>query len=68
MMTDSRISKSVIQYMRNAKILTQIVNFLSEKSEKLLGIIVDIIQLLLDKDSDQKVLLILINKNFSYYF
>lgn len=55
MMTDSRISKSVIKHVRVAKLITQIVNWLGEKNEKLLAIIVDIIKLLLEKDSEQKV-------------
>ena len=61
LMTDKESAKTVIQHAREMRIQTQIVAWLSEKNEKLLAIIVDILQLLMDRSSEQKSLFLSLN-------
>lgn len=55
-MTESKISAQVIQHIREQRSLAQIIDWLDEKNEKFMAIIIDIIQHLVDRSSEQKVL------------
>uniref|UniRef100_A0A915CWG4 Uncharacterized protein n=1 Tax=Ditylenchus dipsaci TaxID=166011 RepID=A0A915CWG4_9BILA len=61
LMTEPKIARQVIQHVRELKTLTQIVGWLGEKNEKLMAIIVDIIQLLVDRNSEQKSFFLSLN-------
>ncbi|KAI1716201.1 beta-catenin/armadillo-related protein 1 [Ditylenchus destructor] len=61
LMTEPKISKQVIAHVRELRTLTQIVGWLGEKNEKLMAIIVDIIQHLVDKCSEQKTFFLSLN-------
>lgn len=54
-MTESKISVQIIQHIRERHLMAQIINWLDEKNEKFMAIIIDIIQHLVDRNSEQKV-------------
>jgi hypothetical protein len=54
-MSDGRIGRKVIAYMCEMRILTKVLGWLSEKNEKFLNIVTDIIDKLISRNSEQMV-------------
>nr|CAD2159603.1 unnamed protein product [Meloidogyne enterolobii] len=61
LMTDIRIGRKVIAYMCEMRILTKVLSWLSDKNEKFLSIVTDIIYMLLNKNTEQMAFFIGLN-------
>lgn len=55
LMTDKSVGKEVVEYSRKQKAMSVIIDWLGDRNEKLLSVTVDILQLLCDKNREQKV-------------
>ncbi|CAD5235519.1 unnamed protein product [Bursaphelenchus xylophilus] len=61
LMTDKNVGKRVVDFARTQKAMAVIVDWLADRNEKLLAVTVDILQLLCDKNADQKALFVNLN-------
>ncbi|KAI6208767.1 hypothetical protein M3Y96_00149700 [Aphelenchoides besseyi] len=61
LMTERNVSKRVVEFIREQKAMSVITECLNEGNEKLLSIIVDIVQILCEKCSEQKAFFIALN-------
>ncbi|KAI6204041.1 hypothetical protein M3Y94_00626900 [Aphelenchoides besseyi] len=61
LMTERNVSKRVVEFIREQKALSVITECLNEGNEKLLSIIVDIVQIVCEKSSEQKAFFIALN-------
>ncbi|KAF7634461.1 hypothetical protein Mgra_00006130 [Meloidogyne graminicola] len=61
LMTDLCIGRKVIAYMCEMKILAKVLNWLSDKNEKFLNVVTDIVHMLVNKNSEQMAFLLTLN-------
>uniref|UniRef100_A0A1I8AWZ2 Armadillo/beta-catenin-like repeat protein n=1 Tax=Meloidogyne hapla TaxID=6305 RepID=A0A1I8AWZ2_MELHA len=61
LMIDRIVGKKVIAYLCEMRILTKVLNWLNEKNEKFLNLVIDIISLLLYKNSEQMAFFLALN-------
>ncbi|KAF7625958.1 hypothetical protein Mgra_00009860, partial [Meloidogyne graminicola] len=61
LMTDLSIGCKVIAYMCEMKILAKVLNWLSDKNEKFLNVVTDIVHMLVNKNSEQMAFLLTLN-------
>ena len=55
LMSDARIGRKVIAYMCEMRVLTKVLGWLGDRNEKFLNIVIDIVHMLVGRNSEQMV-------------
>lgn len=55
LMSDARIGRKVIAYMCEMRVLTKVLDWLGDRNEKFLNIVIDIVHMLVSRNSEQMV-------------